>query len=288
MYRSHSWLNTLRAAFGSSTARFALAETLASHDAHTAAFRQFARAARARLPRAQYRLGRSYLLGLGVPPSIGEALRWLRRSAEAGDTAAQTQLAALALQGVSDNGAAGLFHDGSQEATSDYETAERWCRKAVAAGSIEAKALLGFILTVGPESLRDTVTGETLYREAAQAGWSRGQLGLAMTFLRDGTTERAAESVALLRSAATDGVAVAHHLMGMLAESGAAGSVDFTAAAASYKAAAELGHPQATGPRRRTQRFQRGNMASAGGAGGRCAGGRGGRLPLRPGRRSAA
>lgn len=66
-----------------------------------------------------------------------------------------------------------------------------------------------------------------------------------MTLLRDGTTEHAAESVALLQSAATDGVAVAHHVMGMLAESGAAGSLDFTAAAASYKAAAELGHPQA-------------------------------------------
>ena len=239
------WLNRLCAAFGSPTARFAVGNSLASHDAHIAAFPYFAKAARTGLPRAQYRLGRAYLLGLGVPPSIGEALRWLRRAAEAGDTAAQTQLAALALQGVSDNGAAGLFHDGTQEPQSDYDEAEHWCRKAVAAGSAEAKALLGFILTAGPDHLRDPPRGEALYRDAAQAGWSRGQLGLAMTLLRDGTTERAAESLALLRSAADGGVAVAHHLMGMLAESGAAGPVDFAAAAASYKEAAELGHPQA-------------------------------------------
>jgi TPR repeat protein len=245
---SPRWLNRMRAILGAPTARFALAEALASRDAHAAAFPLFVQAAQAGLPQAQYRLGRSYLLGLGVPPSIGEALRWLRRAAEAGETAAQTQLAALVLQGVSDKGAPGLFDDGCQEADfagRDYEGAERWCRQAVAAGSAEAKALLGFILTAGPEDRRNPVLGEALYREAAQAGWSRGQLGLAMTLLRDGTPKSAAESVKLLQSAAADGVSVAHHLLGMLAESGAAGSVDFTAAAASYKAAAELGHTQA-------------------------------------------
>lgn len=248
MPEPHPWLNRVLATLGAPTARFALAETLADRDAHTAAFPLFVQAARAGLRQAQYRLGRSYLLGLGVPPSIGEALRWLRRAAEAGETAAQTQLAALALQGVADNGAAGLFHDACRETEfpgSDYEGAAHWCRQAVAAGSAEAKALLAFILTAGPEDQRDEAMGEALYREAAEAGWSRGQLGLAMTLLRNGTPEGAVEAVELLRPAAADGVAVAHHLLGMLAESGAAGSVDFAAAAASYKAAAELGHPPA-------------------------------------------
>jgi uncharacterized protein len=242
------WLNRILAFLGAPAARFALADALAARESHTAAFPLFVQAARSGLPQAQYRLGRSYLLGLGVPPSIGEALRWLRRAADAGEPAAQTQLAALSLQGVSDRGRAGLFHDPCQDpslAGPDYAAAERWCRQAVAAGSAEAKALLGFILTNGPEDRRDTALGESLYREAAQAGWSRGQLGLAMTLLRDGSRERGAEAVGLLQSAAADGVAVAHHLLGMVAESGAAGAVDFAAAAASYKAAAELGHPQA-------------------------------------------
>jgi TPR repeat protein len=241
-------LNRLRSLLGISAARFAMAESLADRDRHTAAFPLFVQAARAGLRQAQYRLGRSYLLGLGVPPSIGEALRWLCRAAEAGEAAAQTQLAALVLQGISDNGSAGLFDDGRQEtdlAGPDYDRAEHWCRQAVAAGSAEAKALLAFILTAGPEARRDPAAGEALYREAAQAGWSRGQLGLAMTLLRGGTPEGAAASVGLLRSAAADGAVIAHHLLGMLAESGAAGSVDFAAAAASYKAAAELGHPPA-------------------------------------------
>jgi TPR repeat protein len=248
MSEPYPWLMRVRAALGVPSARFAMAEALADRDAHTAAFPLFVQAARAGLRQAQYRVGRSYLLGLGVPPSISEALRWLRRAAEAGETAAQTQLGALALQGVSDTGVNGLFGSAYQDTDlpgPDYERAAYWCRQAAAAGSAEAKTLLGFILTAGPEDYRDRAAGESLYREAAHAGWSRGQLGLAMTLLRDGTPESTAASVALLRPAADDGVAVAHHLQGMLAESGAAGSIDFAAAAASYKAAAELGHPPA-------------------------------------------
>ena len=109
MSEPHPWLNRVCAVLGVPHARFAQADALANRDAHAAAFPLFVQAAQAGLRQAQYRVGRSYLMGLGVPPSIGEALRWLRRAAEAGDTAAQTQLGALALQGVSDKGPQGLF-----------------------------------------------------------------------------------------------------------------------------------------------------------------------------------
>jgi TPR repeat protein len=233
------WSIIIRALLGVPSACFARAVMLASHDAHGAAFPWFVKAARAGLPQAKYRLGCCYLRGLGVPLSVVEALRWLVRAAEAGETAAQTQLASLALQGVCDHRPTGLFDVASQEA--DFERAEHWCRRAVASGSAEAKALLGFILTTGPEDRRDHAAADILYRESAQAGWPRGQLGLAMTLLRDGSQTSAARSVQLLRSAAADGVSVAHHLLGVLAESGLAGQVDFTAAAASYKQAALLG-----------------------------------------------
>jgi TPR repeat protein len=237
MSTPHLWLTLMLTLFGKPAARLVHAKALASRDAHLHAFPLFARAARAGLPEACYRLGRCYLLGLGVPPGIGEALRWMRRAAEAGEVVAQTQLGALALQGVTDRGHGGLFDNGCSEP--DYDRAEHWCRLAVAAGSAEAKALLAFILTAGPADRRDQAAGDMLYREAAEAGWSRGQLGLATTLLRQGHAEPAMD---LLRAAADDGVAVAHHLLGMLAESGAAGAVDFSAAAASYKTAAELGH----------------------------------------------
>ena len=50
---------------------------------------------------------------------------------------------------------AGLFSDGGQDTGfvgPDYDAAEHWCRRAVASGSAEAKALLGFILIAGPEA----------------------------------------------------------------------------------------------------------------------------------------
>ena len=236
-------LNRMLAVFGVRAACLVRAKMLAGRDAHSDAFPLFALAARDGLPEGCYRLGRCYLLGLGVPPSIGEALRWLRRAAEAGEMAAQTQLGALALQGVTDQGGGGLFDTGCRDP--DYERAEHWCRLAVAAGSAEAKALLAFILTAGPLDRRDQAAGERLYLEAAEAGWSRGQLGLATTLLGQGGREAAEQAVALLRAAAADGVAVAHHLLGMLAESGAAGAVDFGAAASSYRDAADLGYAPA-------------------------------------------
>src|ERR1700748_3893115 len=100
-----SWLRRL---LGSPAAQLARAETLALEEAHDDAFPLFVAAARAGLARAQNRLGRCYLLGQGVPPSPAEAVGWLTRAAEAGDVTAQTQLAALSMQGLNDQGG-GLF-----------------------------------------------------------------------------------------------------------------------------------------------------------------------------------
>ena len=236
-------LARFRATLGAPAALCAVAETFAGRGAHARAFPVFVEAAQAGDRRAQYRLGHCYLLGLGVPASVGEASRWFRRAADSGDAAAQTQLAELALQGVSDQPPSSIF--GSPSLASDFDRAEHWCRKAVAGGSIEAKALLGFILMDGPEGRRDPMAAEALYREAAEAGWWRGQLGLALVLLRDGTPEQAADARALLRAAAANGVAVAHHLLGILAESGLGGEVDLRAATEHYAVAADLGHTTA-------------------------------------------
>lgn len=230
----------VRATLGAPDAQFVMADLFASRGKHARAFPLFVEAAQSGFHQAQYRLGRCYKMGLGVPVSLGEALRWFRRAADAGEAAAQTQLAEFALQGVSDDPPAGLFDVPC--VNSDYDRAEHWCREAVASGSAEAKALLAYILTDGPEERRDPVAGEALYRESAAAGWSRGQLGLALALLRDGTPEGSAEALTLLRKAASDGVTVAHHLLGIMTESGAACEIDLPAAAAHYRTAAECGH----------------------------------------------
>jgi TPR repeat protein len=230
----------VRATLGAPDALYAVAAMFANRGAHARAFPLFVEAAQSGFHPAQYRLGRCYKMGLGVPISLGEALRWFRRAADAGEAAAQTQLAELLLLGVSDHPPSGLFD--APGVTNDYDRAAHWCREAVAGGSSEAKALLAFILTDGPEERRDPAAGEALYREAAEAGWSRGQLGLALALLRDGTPEGSAEALTLLREAASGGIAIAHHLLGIMTESGAAGDVDLPAAAAHYRTAAECGH----------------------------------------------
>ena len=238
-----SLLNRIHAALGRPDAQLARAEHLAESGSQEKAFTLFARAARAGQPRAQYQLARHYLAGLTVPGSLIEALRWLRRAAEAGESAAQTQLAALALQGITDAPLNGLHHPADQPA--NYEQAESWCRQAVAAGSAEAMALLAYILTEGPADRRDPAAGERLFRQSAQAGCPHGQLGLAVALLRSGDAANLSQIQSLLHAAAAADLGMAHHLLGVLAETGAAGQVDHTQAATRYRQAADLGHAPA-------------------------------------------
>ncbi len=240
MIVSSKLFNRLRASLGNLNAKYSLADMFARRGKHARAFSLFAEAAQAGSHPAQVRLGLCYKLGLGVPLSLPEALRWFRRAADAGEATAQTQLAELALQGVTDDVPCGLFD--RPHLANNFDRAEQWCRAAVAAGSAEAKALLAYILTDGPEERRDIAAGAALYREAADAGVVRGQLGLALMRLRDGTPDGAAETLSLLRQAAAGGLPVAHHLLGIMTESGTAGDVDLPAAAAHYRIAAESGH----------------------------------------------
>ena len=64
------------------------------------AFALFTRAARAGLPEAQFRVGRAYLKGSGVPVSRRDGAAWLERAAQAGWVEAQTLLATLYLYGL--------------------------------------------------------------------------------------------------------------------------------------------------------------------------------------------
>ena len=64
------------------------------------AFPLLSRAARAGIAEAEYRVGRCYLEGAGVPPSRAEGARWLERAANQGYVEAQAQLATLAIHGL--------------------------------------------------------------------------------------------------------------------------------------------------------------------------------------------
>ena len=170
---------------GHPAARLAYAVVLAEDGEHGRAFDQFARAAHAGLPAAQFRLGRCYLLGLGAPSCPDAALRWLTQAAEAGEAEAQTLLASLALQGISRT-EAGLLDDAARFAgrPPDYRQALRWGTPAANAGSAEAQVVLGHILSSGPEDLRDMPRAAHYYHLAADSGSAQGQFGWALALLR--------------------------------------------------------------------------------------------------------
>jgi len=228
------------------SARLACARRLAARGAHRAALPLFAGAARANLPAAWRELGSAYLHGRGAPPSLTEALVWLNKAAEADEPAAQSLLASLALQGITPVVPAGLFASPDPACGApDHARALHWAKRAARRGSAEARALLGFIRTSGPDEMRDPAEGERCYQVAAEAGNARGKLGWALALLRRDTAETAQEARTLLQSAADAGLPVACYLLGLIAETGIAGAQDFSAAAEHYRVAAEQGHAPA-------------------------------------------
>ena len=260
---------------GRPAARLAYARVLAEDGEHRRAFQEFARAARRGLPAAQFRLGRCYLLGLGTPSSPDAALRWLTCAGEREDVEAQALLASLALQGISVGADGRLLEAASRFAgrPPDYQAAMQWGRRAAAGGSAEAQTMLGYILTYGPDELRDVPRAARYYREAAESGFARGQLGWALALLRGGGAEdgasrdgasrdgasrdgagqdavslgevardRSSEVRRLLEAAAQADMPAAHFVLGVLDELAGGGAERLATAAAHYRAAAERGH----------------------------------------------
>jgi TPR repeat protein len=73
---------------------------------------------------AQWRLGRMYCFGLGVPLEWAEALRWYRKAAEQGYARAQNNL--------------GVMYDNGEGVLQDDVTARMWFTLAAAIGFNEA------------------------------------------------------------------------------------------------------------------------------------------------------
>ncbi len=211
---------------------------------HLRAVRHFTRAARSGSAAGALELGRAYLLGLGVPSCPAVALRWLSQAALAGETEAQLLLASLALQGIVGAPAGSIFQAGDRRPGEEAEcrSALYWGQMAADAGSAQARALLGFILTSGAPALRDPERGHELYRQASASGCPHGQLGWSLALLTSGRQTDLAEARRLLEAAALADLPTAHCLLGILAEGEIDIAQDLSAAARHYRKGADLGH----------------------------------------------
>ena len=212
-------------------------------------------AATAGIPDAEYRVGRSYLEGSGVPHSQSEGVRWLQRAALHGYVEAQSLLAALCVHGLAGMTSAdppeaeprtGSLFASDAQTDPDFKSAIKWAREAADAGSANGQALLAYILTYGPELLRDLEKAHQLYERAAATGSAEGNLGYALSLARRATNEEDRRQVAEhLRRAAEAELPTAIYLLGVLTEQGLGVTRDAAAAAQLYRRAAEKGHRSA-------------------------------------------
>ncbi|WP_136620625.1 MULTISPECIES: tetratricopeptide repeat protein [Mesorhizobium] len=215
------------------------------------AFPLMAIAARAGIADAEYRVARCYLEGSGVPPSRVEGTRWLRRAANHGSADAQALLAALYVTGLATAESDGKGSESERlfeqdfSGEPDFVTALGLATKAAEAGCATGQAVLGYILTSGPEPMRDPDAAHRWYERSAAAGCAEGCLGFALSLARrSGLAERArvADEV---RRAADAGLPTATYLLAVLTEHGLGVTADLAAAARLYQAAAEKGLPSA-------------------------------------------
>lgn len=187
-------------------------------------------AARAGIPDAEYRVARCYLEGSGVPHSQTEGARWLQRAAAHGCVEAQSWLAALYLHGFAGAVGGGALEAGPRagslfatEAPSDpdFNSAFKWACQAAEAGSPSGQALLAYILTYGPESMRHLDTAHRWYERSAAAGCPEGNLGYALSLAQRANSDEDRRQVAdQLRRAAEAELPTAIYLLGVLTEQG--------------------------------------------------------------------
>jgi TPR repeat protein len=147
------------------------------------AFAAFALAAKAGDPEAQYRVAQCYFDGTGVPMSRTEGVLWLHQAAEHGYADAQAMFGSLLVNGLAtlpDKITGDLLFDPDRPGEPDFKEGLRWAEKASDQGSPKGDALLAFILSTGPEALRDPARAHQLYRRSAEAGCPEGSLGYAL------------------------------------------------------------------------------------------------------------
>src|SRR5271163_153200 len=210
------------------------------------AFRRLSQAARAGLAEAEYRVGRCYLEGGGVPPSRADGLRWLGRAAAQGYVEAQSLLAILLMQGPAAplaptlepgaRPAAALFTANDSDGKPDFDSAVKWARLAAEGGSADGQAVLGYILTSGPEALRDLDAARRWYKSSAEASCPQGALGYALALAREATdTNQNQEIFGWLQRAAQAGLPTALYLLGVMNERGIGTAADRAAASTLYR-----------------------------------------------------
>jgi TPR repeat protein len=180
-------------------------------------------------------LANLYQLGIFGSKDVPEALKWQRKAAETGSTAAMIALGNT------------LATSEGPEKEKDLPEAVHWYRKASEAGDARAMALLGSMYQSGLGTAKDEAEAVRWYRKGADAGNAEAMAGLAQMQLEGkGTVKDEAAAAALMRKAADAGNAFAMTLLGAAYAEGKGLPKDEAEAVRWYRRASDAGNHAGT------------------------------------------
>ena len=180
---------------------------------------------------AQNMVGLLYDLGLGVPENNAEAVKWYRKAALNGDFYAQNNL--------------GLMYKDGEGITQNYAEAAKWFRKAADQNHDEAYCNLGLLYEEGKGVVKDVIEAVRCYRKSAELGSARGQCSLGYMYQCGlGVEENVVEAVKWYRKAVDQEYGRALFNLGVMYETGVGVGKDM--AKVLYEKAVEQGFEQAT------------------------------------------
>ena len=215
-------------------------------------------------PGAQYRLGRSYMSGFGVPLDKATGVEWFRKSAAQGyaDSQAALGVSYLMGQGVTEDDAQaqlwlakaagqnnaiadvelGYIYEAGKGVPPDPAKAVEWYRKAAEQNNGLGQTALGTCYLAGRGVARDPVQGAIWLQKAADQGVPRAQAQLGGLYLSGvGVSRDPARALALVRQAADKSDSLAERLLGFMYMTGQGAPADRTQALAWLDKAAAQG-----------------------------------------------
>jgi len=144
-------------------------------------------------PAGQFKLGKMYDKGEGVPRDQALALSWYRKAAEQGYPAAQLLL--------------GIIYDQAIGVPQDYSLALLWYRKAAEQGYAKAQYNLAAMFDAGLGTPQDYQLAADWYLKAAEQGFAKAQYNLgSMYFSGEGVHKSNVKAWMWLQLAAEQGL----------------------------------------------------------------------------------
>ena len=192
---------------------------------HVAALRKLAEAGDAA---AQTELGERYEDGRNVVQDYAVAVSWFRRAAEQGHAPGQAAL--------------GFMYDLGRGVRENHDEAARWYRRSAEQGNARAQHNLGVSYRDGRGAVQDDAEAVRWFRRAAEQGHAGGQAGLGWMYENGrGLREDDAEALRWFRRAAEQGRAAAQTNLGWMYANGRGVQRNDSEAVRWYRRAAEQG-----------------------------------------------